>query len=426
MEITKELLAPKNNYCVYFHKKKTTGEVFYIGSGVQNKREINFTGRSDSWFAVKNEHGVEVETYAKDLSKSEARKIENAIIESGLYSNLVNIRKVAKTDNGLSAELFKDYLYIDSTSPTGIRWKVKTGPRNSANSVAGSFSFSKDGIPKGGTLKLNTKNYSLSRVIWVLYHGFLEDDMVIDHINNNSHDNRIENLRCVTSAENSRNRVRNINSTNENVGVYFKSKDKNASSRFCAVVSINNKRFNKSFSTEKYGFEQAKQMAISWRVDTLRKANEFGANYSDNHVPEIENLVDYNHTVDSYSGIPGLWAKFKDGKLYCISASVKCNGIKRLFNFAIGKYTEEEALRLAKDILSKKEYTEEDLKFRHCVGVISYDSQTKEFIRAYETIREAAKDHMISRDALYKRFEVSNETKVKDKSLREVILTRTK
>lgn len=48
------------------------------------------------------------------------------------------------------------------------------------------------------------KQTLVHRLIWNYYHGRIDDNMVIDHVNNNSLDNRIENLQCITQSENIR------------------------------------------------------------------------------------------------------------------------------------------------------------------------------------------------------------------------------
>lgn len=53
--------------------------------------------------------------------------------------------------------------------------------------------------------KINNKNYFVHRLIWMYHYGDMPYDQ-IDHINHIRSDNRIENLRVVSSAENNRNR----------------------------------------------------------------------------------------------------------------------------------------------------------------------------------------------------------------------------
>jgi hypothetical protein len=55
------------------------------------------------------------------------------------------------------------------------------------------------------------------RVIWALVHG--EWPAVIDHIDGDKHNNRIENLRSVTTTENNRNRPKDVRNTSGHTGV---------------------------------------------------------------------------------------------------------------------------------------------------------------------------------------------------------------
>ena len=100
------------------------------------------------------------------------------------------------------------------------------------NPISGEFTR-KVGKNKVGSLdkdgylciKVSNKTYKAHRLAWYLHYGDWPKDQ-LDHINGVRDDNRIENLREVTSQQNNFNRKPNSNSTSNYKGVSWCKRDK--------------------------------------------------------------------------------------------------------------------------------------------------------------------------------------------------------
>lgn len=397
MQITEDLLFPKNNCCVYLHRRADDNEVFYIGSGTQGKRENHFSNRSKAWQEVKQKHGVIVEIYRKDLDLTSARQLEYQLVNYGNYPFLVNSRPVIKQNTLISKSDIEDFIYYDETSPTCLRWKI-CGGRRKINKPVGSFIFDKQGKPLCVTARINEKTTRVSRFIWVLFNDYLPDNMVIDHIDNNPHNNKISNLRCITSAENSRNRKISKSSKTGFSGV-FRTK-----AGYLASVHIGQKTVTSHYAISIYGEEVALNKALSWRKTMILKLNEHGANYSDNHIPDIEHFNDYERVYNSFTGIERIHVnKNKDGEVISFNVMTKYKGVEKSKLFTVSKHGYDKALQLAKDFAQKVTYCDEDFVHGSYLPIKLVYVETGEELGTYQTIVQAANITGISIDKLGKR-----------------------
>lgn len=84
-------------FCVYLHKKKTTGQTFYVGKGIAS-RPYTQNGRSKLWRRTIAKHGLEVVVLKSGMSEPCAFAYERAIIAAIGRDNLYNL-----TDGGEGA-----------------------------------------------------------------------------------------------------------------------------------------------------------------------------------------------------------------------------------------------------------------------------------------------------------------------------------
>jgi len=132
----------------------------------------------------------------------------------------------------------------------------KLGPAGSKNIISGHMSVTY----LGQKLKVH-------RVIFALYHGYDPGDLVIDHINHDPADNRVENLRVCTLAQNTVS-VRGSNKLNKSGyrGVYWSEGKKKW------VASVPN---GDNTKTEKAGFRCPTSAAVYAHRLRIEKHGEY-------------------------------------------------------------------------------------------------------------------------------------------------------
>lgn len=182
-----------------------------------------------------------------------------------------------------------EYFKYDEDSPSGLIWiknryAGKTGKTliKSAGDSAGSKSHNPDRSPKSWEVGFNSKLYKAHRIIYTLLLGKIPDGLVIDHIDGNPFNNRIENLRAIPKDKNHRNSKKPSDNTSGYTGVYWQTMNKGKHLYAVAEIHYKGTKEVKCFGTHQY--ENPLEEAIKWRETKLNELNQlYDAGYTDRH-----------------------------------------------------------------------------------------------------------------------------------------------
>lgn len=120
----------------------------------------------------------------------------------------------------------KEYLNERFTYLDGeLYWKVVYSNRLKVGQLAGD----KDGRGYRRVMLVKT-HYKMHILIWIMHFGEIPDGLIVDHIDQNISNNRIENLRILTKSQN------NLNSDKRTGITFDKSRNK-----WRAQTSVNNR-----------------------------------------------------------------------------------------------------------------------------------------------------------------------------------------
>ena len=109
------------------------------------------------------------------------------------------------------------------------------------------------------------KGYVNNNTVKYFHQNYLnyEQGLVCDHKNRCKFDNRQGNLRVITQQQNMRNKTKGKNNTSGKNGVRFKV---NSQSWHAFITNNEGVKIAKSFSINRYGEAEAKQMALDQRI----------------------------------------------------------------------------------------------------------------------------------------------------------------
>lgn len=157
---------------------------------------------------------------------------------------------------------------LDYNPDTGeFTWKVDRGGLAKAGNIAGSLVLDKrDFNSKYYYIMADRKMYKLHRLAYFYVTGTDPGDMQIDHINGNTLDNRFENLRLATNAQNSKNYKKPITNKSGFKGVSWCKQNK----KWYAQIKVNNKkiylgRYNSKLYAALVYARAAKKYFGEWR-----------------------------------------------------------------------------------------------------------------------------------------------------------------
>lgn len=188
-------------------------------------------------------------------------------------------------------DIIKEWFVIDSESPSGVAWKKtcysgknQTKPMKFAGSPAGAKEYGRKGEPLAWRLTIQGNRMQAHRVIWILHYGSIEAGLVIDHIDGNPFNNKIENLAKKTTRANNQNLKLSVLNKTGVCGVFLE-KDKGVPVAYTATWSnVDGVGCRKRFYFSKHKDEQsAFEAAKEFRENVLSELVASGMQYSDRH-----------------------------------------------------------------------------------------------------------------------------------------------
>lgn len=184
--------------------------------------------------------------------------------------------------------MIEEYLEYDEYSPSGLVW-LKPSILNNGTIR----NFQRIGKPAGsktthGYWELSLKNHRfyVHRIVWQLHYGEIPEGFFIDHIDGNTQNNNILNLRMVDIFLSNRNTGKRSHNTSGVLGVNWQTCNGILYAR-AQWNNIKGKPMCKLFSTKKLGKEEAFRRACDLREHKMKELQINGAGYTKRHIEGV-------------------------------------------------------------------------------------------------------------------------------------------
>jgi len=174
------------------------------------------------------------------------------------------------------------YFKVDIDSPSGLtRINDDAGKAIKPRHI-GYQKFRKNGKSSTWRIYFQGRNHCVHRIIWVMIYGSIDPDLVIDHLDGNPFNNKIDNLALKTQTNNLRNQHLRSNNITGITGV-SRLKMRNLFYYAAQWHEIDGCLKRKNFSISKLGEEIARDLAIACRQEQIFRLISEGADYTDRH-----------------------------------------------------------------------------------------------------------------------------------------------